>query len=230
MDAKTRPRSLRQGKVLGLLAFALSALFAASSARAQSLPDIFPPSVPGYGTDPGVTVQTRARPEFDPLGIRVGGVIVRPQIEQSFGFDSNVLGTAPAHGSWLIRTAPSVLVTSTGGRNPYGLYVSLDNTRYPGLPTQDRTDWTAAGGATLTIGEDHLTLGAAHLSLNQARFDLDALPTDKPVSFTVDDVRLGYASAFGRLTLEPSLMSPPGASAAQASEAFRSRSPTGTAT
>ncbi len=204
MDARTRPCSSRPGKIPSVAAFAISALLAASAARGQLLPDVFPPSVPGYGTDPGVTVQTRARPEFDPLGTRIGGTIVRPQIEQSVGFDSNVLGTAPGRGSWLIRTAPSVLVTSTSPRDPYGLYLSLDDTRYPGLPAQNRTDWTAAGGATFTVGEDHLTLGAAHLSLNQPRFDLDALPTDRPVPYRVDDFRIGYASSFGRLTLEPS--------------------------
>ncbi|MBV9681133.1 MAG: outer membrane beta-barrel protein [Solirubrobacterales bacterium] len=72
------------------------------------------------------------------------------------------------------------------------------------MPNQDQTDWTAGGGATITVGEDRLTLGAAHLSLHQAPGDLDALPTDQPVAYQVDDARLGYAHALGRLTLEPS--------------------------
>ncbi len=211
MDAKTRPcfspaRSGWPGKTPSLAAaLAIPALFAAVAARAQLLPDVFPPAVPGYGTDPGVTVQTRARPEFDSLGTRISGTVVRPQVEQSFGFDSNVLGGSPGRGSWLIRTEPSVLVASTARRDPYGLYLSLDDTRYPGSPAQNRTDWTAAGGATFTVGEGHLTLGAAHLSLNQAPGDLDALPTDRPVAYRVDDFRLGYTSSFGRLTLEPNL-------------------------
>ena len=61
------------------------------------------------------------------------------------------------------------------------------------------------GGATFAVGEDRLTLGAAHLSLYQAPGDLDALPTDQPVAYRVDDLRLGYARALGRLTLGPSL-------------------------
>ena len=63
----------------------------------------------------------------------------------------------------------------------------------------------SGGGATVTVGEGRLTLGAAHLSLYQAPGDLDALPTDRPVAYQVNDVRLGYAHTLGRLTLEPSL-------------------------
>ncbi len=204
MDAKARPCS-PWGKTPALAALAASALFATVAAQAQLLPDVFPPAVPGYGTDPGVTVQTRARPEFDSLGARLGDALFHSQVEQSVGYDSNVLGGAPGRGSWLVRTSPSVLVSSEARRDPYGLYVSLDNTRYPGLPNQDQTDWTAGGGATFTVGDDRLTLGAAHLSLHQAPGDLDALPTDRPVAYQVDDLRLGYASTLGRLTLEPSL-------------------------
>ena len=200
-----RPCSALLGKSPGLAALAASTIFATVAAQAQLLPDVFPPAVLGYGTDPGVTVRTRARPEFDSLGTRIGGALVHAQIEQSVGFDSNVTGGAPGRGGWLFRTSPSVLVSSTARRDPYGLYVSLDNTRYPGLPGQDQTDWTAGGGATIAVGEDRLTLGAAHLSLHQAPGDLDALPTDQPVAYQVDDARLGYAHALGRLTLEPSL-------------------------
>ena len=144
MDAKKRP--CRARKTPGLAALAVPAAFATAAAQAQILPDVFPPAVPGYGTGPGVTVQTRARPEFDSLGTRVGGALVHPQIAESVGFDSNVTGGAPGRGGWLVRTSPSVLVGSTGRRDPYGLYVSLDNTRYPGLPGQDRTNWTAGAG------------------------------------------------------------------------------------
>lgn len=200
MDAKTRPFRLA---VVALLAAVAGA--PTPEAGAQMFADVFPPDVPGYGTDPGVTVQTRARPAFDNLGTRIGGVLIRPQIEQAVGFDTNVLGAAPGRGSWLLRTAPSVLIASTNRRDPYGVYLSLDDTRYPGLPAQSRIDWTGGGGATFAIGEDHLTLGVAHLSLHQAVGDLDALPTDQPVAYQINDVRAGYASTFGRLSLEPTI-------------------------
>jgi hypothetical protein len=198
MDAKTRP-----GRLAGIALLAAMTCMPPPRADAQIFADVFPPAVPGYGTDPGVTVQTRARPAFDSLGIRVGGVLIHPQIEQSVGFDTNVLGSAAARGSWLLRTAPSVLIASTDRRNPYGLYFSLDDTRYPGLSAQGQTDWTGGGGATFAIGADYLTVAAAHLSLHQARDELDALPTDQPIAYQVNDVRAGYATSFGRLSVQP---------------------------
>ncbi|MEO9191700.1 MAG: outer membrane beta-barrel protein [Acetobacteraceae bacterium] len=173
-------------------------------ARAQLLPDVFPPAVPGYGTDPGVAVQTRARPAFDSLGTRLGGVIVRPQIEESLGLDSNVLGQPSGKGSWLVRTSPSILVESTNPRDPAGLYVRLDDTRYPNLAGQNQTNWTVGGGTTLAVGQDHLTLGAAHLSLHQAQGDLDALPTDQPIAYQVNELRAAYATSLERFAIEPS--------------------------
>jgi len=207
MDAKKRPcaasppcKGLRKTLVP---AAALLVAALATPASAQVLPDVFPPAVPGYGTDPGVTVQTRARPAFDSLGTRLGGLLVHPQIEESLGLDSNVLGQPAGKGSWLVRTAPSVLVASTSQRDPYGLYVSLDDTRYPNLPAQNQTNWTVGGGTTLAVGEDHLTLGAAHLSLHQAQGDLDALPTDQPIAYQVNDLRAAYATSLGRVAVEP---------------------------
>lgn len=212
MDAKRRPCASparrAAGKIphsAGLAVAALLAAIPAAPARAQLLPEAFPPTLPGYGTDPGVTVQTRARPAFDSLGTRIGGALIHARIEQSAGFDSDVLGAGAGRGSWLIRTAPSILIDSTARRDPYGLYLSLDDTRYPSLPAQGRTDWTAVGGTTLALGDGSLTLGAAHLALHQSPGDLDALPTDQPIAYQVNDLRAGYALSLGRLTLEPSL-------------------------
>ncbi len=209
MDAKPRPCALRQarrgaGKIPSLAGAALLATLA-TSARAQLLPDVFSPAAPGIGTDPGVTVQTRERPAFDSLGTRLGDALFHPQIDESIGFDTNVSGAPGGRGSWVLRTAPSALITSTDPRDNYGLYVSLDNTRYPGAPAQDQTNWTTVGDATIAVGEDRLTLGAAHLALHQDTFDLDAPPTDQPIAYQVNDARAAYASSFNRLTLEPSL-------------------------
>ena len=194
MDAKTRPLGLSLAAALAL----------ASPARAQLLPDVFPPTLPGYGTDPGVTVQSRARPDYDPLGTRVGNVIVRPQLDESMGYDSNVLGGGPGAGSLVLRSSPSLLISGSGPQTNYGLYLGLDDTRTPEVPGQDRTDWVTVGGATVTAGQNALTLGLGHLSLHQDRSDLDALPSDQPVAYQVDDLRAKFSMTRDRLTIEPS--------------------------
>ncbi|MGH7153636.1 MAG: outer membrane beta-barrel protein, partial [Acetobacteraceae bacterium] len=68
-----------------------------------------------------------------------------------------------------------------------------------------RTDWTASAGGTISIGRDQLTLAAAHLLLHQDRTQIDALPTDQPVAYQVNDLRASYAMTLSRISLTPSV-------------------------
>jgi hypothetical protein len=174
-------------------------------AVAQLLPNYFPDGVPGYATDPGVTVQSRARPLYDPVGTRVGNAIVHPLLDESLGYDDNVLGLAHGPGSWIVGTHPSVLATSADPTRPWGVYLGFDNQRYLDTPSQSRTDWVASAGGTISFGEDKLTLAASHLSLHQDATQLDALPTDQPVAYQVEDLHLAYTSSWNRLSVEPNL-------------------------
>jgi hypothetical protein len=179
--------------------------FAGCSAAAAWLDTLFPSGMPGYGAEPGVTVASRLRPETQPEGVPAGGFILHPAWEQSIGYDSNVLGGPAPLGSWVIGTRPSLLATSDWSRDALGLYVAADDRRYLGLPAQSRTDWTASLGGSVDIGRDRLTLAVAHIDGHEDRTDLDALPTDQPVAFQVDDLRVSYALLSGRWTVTPSL-------------------------
>jgi hypothetical protein len=191
----------------GLAAAALTAagFGLCGHAAAELLSSYFPEGVPGYDAAPGVTVLSRSHPDFDPLGIRMGAFMLRPRLETSIGYDDNVLAGGQRRGSWMARTQPSLLFGSDWSRHALGGYVSLSDTRYPGVPAQGRTDETVSLGGALDIGRDHLTLAAAHVSQHQDRSGLDAVPADKPVPVTVDDVRASYDASFGRWTLTPNM-------------------------
>ena len=174
--------------------------------RAELLSDYFPAGVPGYGTAPGVTVTSRQRPSFDPVGVRVGSFVLHPQLDEGFGYDSNVFGSgARSSCSWVAGTHPSLLFGSDWSRDSIGAYVGVNDQRYLDQPRQSTTDWTASLGGTLAVGHDQLTLSAAHFDLHQARTDLDALPSDTPIAFHVNDVRASYLIDLGRLSVTPSL-------------------------
>ena len=183
---------------------ALGAL-ACGSVRAQLLVDYFPEGVPGYGTAPGVTVASRARPDYDPAGVRVDSFVLHPGIDESLGYNSNLLGGASAPGSWVIGTRPSLLVNSDWSRDSLGGYFGLDDERYLNQPAQSFTNWTVSLGGTVAVGRDALTISVAHFSLHQARTDLDALPTDTPVAYRVNDARASYQAIFGRLSISPGI-------------------------
>jgi len=200
--------SVRVGRVRHVAAgVAIGAVVAYGGlSRAELLSSYFPMGVPGYGTAPGVTVASRARPEFDPPGVRLGSFMLRPLWDESLGYDDNVFGSsAGQRGSWIVGTHPSLLVTSDWSRNSLAGYVDVSDRRYLDQPTQSRTDWTASLGGTLAVGRDQLTVSVAHFSLHQDRTELDALPTDAPVAYQVEDVRVGYTIALGRLSVTPGL-------------------------
>ena len=200
-------RSLRSRRVVVSVIAACvgGCAIAYGSVHAELLSSYFPPGVPGFGTAPGVTVASRERPELEPLGTRLDSFVFRPRIEEGLGYDDNVFGGTPKLGSWILGTHPSLLVNSDWSRDSLGLYLGADDLRYLDQPRQSRTDWTASLGGTLAVGRDTLTLAVAHLGLHQDRTELDALPTDEPVAYQVDDVRAGYTIALDRLSITPSL-------------------------
>jgi hypothetical protein len=178
---------------------------AAGVARAQTLSSYFPAGVPGYDTMPGVTVLSRARPDYQPLGIPVGDFVVSPSIAEGVGYDSNVLGGSGSPGSWTVGTHPSVQAHSDWSSDAVSGILGLDDTRYLDTPSQSRTDATAAFGGTLAVGRDNLTLAAAYLDRHEDRTALDALPSDTPVAFRLFDARIDYTMSLARLSLTPNL-------------------------
>ena len=174
-------------------------------AKAQLLDALFPEGVPGYGTELGVTVRSRIRPEFEPLGIRIGPLMIRPVLGLAAGYDDNIFG-GPAHrGAWQVVTQPSVLVGAENSSGSAGLYFSANDVRYPDVTSQNRTDGAAFMGVTVNLGRDKLTLGAGYLSQHESRTALDALPSDRPVAFTVENARASYETAFGSFRATPSI-------------------------
>lgn len=189
-----------------LLAAAVVLVLAAGSASvlAQLLPELPPLIVPETGDAAGVTVQSRLRPAYEPQGIRAGPLRFQALVEASAGFDSGVLG-ANGGASPVLRTHPSLGVTESGAQHDLGLRFDLTETRFTALPAQDRVDFTAAGAAAIALGIGRLDLGAAHLSLHQQPTDIDALPADRPTPYSLDEVHLGLARTWNRLTVEPGL-------------------------
>ena len=163
----------------------------------------FPLGVPGYNTEPGVTVTSRLRPEYEAPGVQVGSLIVRPQVTESLGYNDNVLGTRKGSGSFDLNSQASVAVNSNWGRNSLGGLVSVDDQRLPGQSTQNRTNWTTSLGGTYEFGRDVLAVGYTHIATHQLPTDLASFPTDQPLPFTLDNVHISYTSPFARISVMP---------------------------
>ena len=173
-------------------------------ARAQLLGRYIPDYAPGL-TDTPEDVQARVEPEFTSDGVRAGSFVIRPRIDESFGYDSNVDGLAVGRGSPAIDTQASVGATSDWSRNSVSAQLSVNDERYTSRPIEDFTNWTAALSGSLDIGRDQFAGGYTHLNVAQTSRDLGAV-TSVPVPFQIDDLKLAYSTAgHGRFSFVPSL-------------------------
>ena len=183
----------------------VSAVCLAGRAVAELMTALFPDGVPGYDVDDGVTVETRLHPEQMPLGVREAPFVVTPRLDESVGFTSNALPGPYRRGSWEVVTAPAVGLLSDWSRDSFAAFFSVQDTHYLALPAQDRIDGTLSAGGRIDIGNDSLTVAAAHLAQHEDRSQVGTIASDRPVAFTVDDVRASYAINDGPWRVTPSL-------------------------
>jgi hypothetical protein len=206
--ATTKRRRLRcilRPATVAAVTLALELAFFGHPAEAQYINSYFPQAVPGYDTSSGVTGFPRTRPLYTTQGVNVGSFIVRPELTEAFGFDTDPTGISGLGSSPFLRTSPAVTVNSNWAENSLGMSLSADNFHYFDLPQADYTNWTASIGGGYTIGRSQLTLGYSHLSLNQIATDIGAIQSASPVHYSVEDVRSGYTFDLGRISLAPSI-------------------------
>ena len=173
-------------------------------AQAQLLNQFIPDYAPGLTGTPE-DVQARAQPDFAPRGVRYGTFTIRPQVNESFGYDSNVDGLRGGKGSVVESTQASVEAASDWARSGVTTQIGVDDQRYPQRPVQSFTAWNAGLGGHYQFGADTLAGSYTHLNAVQTPRDL-ASETAVPVPFQVDDGSLGYTlQGRGRVSLTPGI-------------------------
>lgn len=184
----------------------IAAAFAAHGGPAcgQLLNQYFPVATYGVGGPNPESVQLLRPDNYLFPGVRAGSFIIRPMVQESFGYDSNVDGVRNGRGSSAIVTDAVLSATSDWARNSLSATLALDDQRYPDRSIEDQTNWSANVGGTYQIGDDQLGATYTHQSLNETPRDLGALVTAQVIPFSVDDLRASYAvSTQGRLSLIP---------------------------
>lgn len=190
------------------LASGLASLVGISPASAQTtvsplLNQFITPDIYGRGVEPGVTVASRTRTDYDSPGVRAGSFVIRPLVTESLGYESNVLGTAAPHGSPVIETNASIAAASDWSRNSLRAALNIDDVRYPSQSLQSYTNWTASLDGTYEIGRDVLSAGYSHFNLNQTALELNTPQVSKPLPYVIDTGRLTYRIDLSRFAVTP---------------------------
>jgi hypothetical protein len=183
----------------------LLCILASRQARAQYVQSLFPTGVPGYNEEGGVTVLSRLRSSYDAEPIRLGDYDIRPEIDETGSYDSNVQGGSGASGSSVAVSQASVSLDSDWARNSLGANVSVADTLYGNLPVDNHVDWTAAIGGSYTLGQGDITAGYAHLAEHELGTQFGALQTSNAVPYSVDDYRASMTTLAGRFSFTPNL-------------------------
>ncbi len=188
-------------------ALCLAALLgSAPGARAQLLDQVLNLGFAGVAAEPGVTVASRLRPDYDPLGVRVGVALIRSELSAAVGYDDNVTGTRRARGSTLALTRARLQAGTEQSDRAAAASFTLDDVRYLDQPRQSFTNWTAALGGSLDLGRDRLILGYSHGNLNQTPRDLDTPALDRAIAYRQDSARGMVVVNLNRLSLRPELV------------------------
>ena len=153
----------------------------------------------------GVTVDTRLRPDFDPLGVRLGGFRLDGFVEAGLGWDSNVFGRESnvKSDAYATETA-NVTLASDWLRHAVGASANIDSRQYFQRNTLDWTDWNLGGFGRYDI--DQFTNVEARYRhyrehLDVFNFDVQQAGITVPVPFNSDEVQVSGNTRFNRIGL-----------------------------
>ncbi len=148
------------------------------------------------------SVTERPRPEYDPLGIRLGSFELLPTLTLGAETNDNVFATQTAAQEDIIFTvSPAVSLASDWSRHALRLHADSTSGLYQDFENEDYTNLNASGDFRLDVGRDaNLGAGGSYFQGFEPRTSPDQPgAATKPVEFDMQNV-YGYGLyTFNRL-------------------------------
>jgi hypothetical protein len=160
----------------------------------------------GQEPDPNVPVTGRARPDFDPLGIRAGGFLIFPSVAVDGAYNDNVFATEDDEESDFIFTfRPRIDVRSNFPRHSLNFAVQSDIGRYVDNTDENFVDYgTTLGGRLDVTRRTRLVGGVQYARGHESRDDPEdpgVDVADEPVEFDEYGGNLGIEQDFNRFNV-----------------------------
>jgi hypothetical protein len=120
----------------------------------------------------GDTVTTRARPDYDPLGIRLGSFLLFPQLGVQESYDSNIFATNTREkGDFITSIDPSLDLRSNWNNHALNFHADSHSALYGRFSNENINDYTLAANGRLDIQRDARLIGDAGSKVaHEARF------------------------------------------------------------
>jgi hypothetical protein len=205
---------------------ALAIGLAASTAFAQQTPSQQPPGqnqpvqqTPGQATPSGQnvplerraippdevprgeTVMGRPRPDYDPLGIRMGGFLLFPSLAVRQLYTSNVYATDKnTIDDFVTILEPSVDLRSDWNNHSLTFHADAAIGRYWDETTEDYEDFNVAAAGRLDVTRDtQIFAGLGYRWLHEERSSPDEVGGREPTEYSLMSANLGVQQRFTRL-------------------------------
>lgn len=182
---------------LGVSLFAVSAL-ASVGAHAQSNQ----PNQPLGDVVRGATVTERARPDFDPIGVRLGGFFLLPALSVQESYNSNIFATERNEQSDFITSIePRLDLRSNWNNHALNLHADTRVVRFADFDNEDFEDYTLATDGRLDVLRDfRLFGGAGYRVRHEQRSSPNNQSGVEPTEYDVLGLNLGAEKQFNRVS------------------------------
>lgn len=156
--------------------------------------------LPYLDPERGETVATRRRPELEPLGVRLGGFLLRPAISVEEVYNSNIFATeTDEEDDFITRVLPTLVLDSNWSRHRLTLRAGAEFGFYAENSDEDYIDYLAGVEGRLDITSNaFLTASADYRHLHEDRGSPDDVAGIEPTEFDAMLFTLGYSHRFGR--------------------------------
>lgn len=191
-----------------LVALVAAGILAAQIAEAQEGRPPIPRNTPSLDPAPWANgsveeqaVVTRRRPEYDPVGIRLGSFFFLPSLGVGESYNGNIYATqSNLKSDYITTVSPRLLLQSDWGRHELHARATGDFGLYKSFSTENYEDYTAETGGRLDIAQDQALNGSAsYAHLHEDRSSPDDVGGTKPTTYERAGLSAKYARRFNRL-------------------------------
>lgn len=156
-----------------------------------------------FARDRNIAVRERARPDFDALGVHLGGFTAYPKVTTTLESNDNVYARIKGaeQDDIFYTVAPEVRLRSNWSRHALGGYVSGTVSRYNDLKSEDTETWSLGGNGRLDIDRSSsLNLNVDYGDLTEPRTAPDTPGTvSEPIAYTSTAAKVAGSKEFNRL-------------------------------
>ncbi len=190
---------------VSLLGIIAATAFPAWAQTAQTPPRTPQEQIETQPAEPGEkdTVDSRRRPDYDPLGVRLGGFFLYPRAAITEVFRDNVTFSNSEKDSDLISVfSPGVQLKSNWNVHALNLFADMDLGRHVANTDEDFLDWRSGFDGRVDIDRStNVTGGFTFAELHEERSSPDQTSAAEPVVYTRYGPKAAVNKRFNRLSM-----------------------------